>query len=179
MYSEKNKPLVLIRKGRLALRSWEPDDLMELVSLANHHEIARNMRDGFPFPYTEEDARNFIEKSIMDIPMHVFAITRDNALCGSIGFFRKENVYRLNAEIGYWIGIPFWNQGIATEAVQQLCSWLFSHTDIIRITAHVFSINPASMRVLAKAGFQKEAVLKNALVKDTIILDEHLFVLLK
>jgi RimJ/RimL family protein N-acetyltransferase len=83
-----------------------------------------------------------------------FAVTADNKVIGSIGVFRQENIHKRTAELGYYIAQEYWGKGIMTEAVKQICEYVFGSSDIIRIYAEPFAHNSASCRVLEKAGFQ-------------------------
>ena len=108
-----------------------------------------------------------------------FAITTDEKVIGSIGAFRQGNIHRKTAELGYYIAEEYWGNGIATEAVRQLCDYIFSHTDIIRIYAEPFSYNIGSCRVLEKAGFQYEGTLRSNAVKNGKVLDMKMYSKLK
>ena len=104
-----------------------------------------------------------------------FAITIDDKVVGSIGVFRCENIHFRTAELGYYIGEPYWGNGMGTSAVKQVCSYIFENTDIIRIFAEPFAYNKASCRVLEKAGFQLEGIMKCNAVKNGQILDMALY----
>ena len=106
------------------------------------------------------------------------AITINDQVVGGIGITQQADVYRFNAELGYWLGEPFWNKGIMTEAVQAMVDYAFENFKLIRIYARVFEFNEASMRVLEKAGFHKEAINKKAVYKNQTLYDEHLFAIL-
>ena len=107
------------------------------------------------------------------------AITVDDGVVGGIGIVQQSDIYQLNAEIGYWLGEPYWNTGIMTEAVRAMVDYTFANFKVLRIYAGVFDYNIASMRVLEKAGFHKEAIHEKAFFKNGKVLDEHLFVLTK
>ena len=111
-------------------------------------------------------------------PKSVFAIIYKEELCGSIGIFPMQDVYRKSAEIGYWIGEEYWGKGIAARAVEKIVQYGFENFDIVKIFAGIFSNNRASERVLEKNGFIKEAVLKKAVFKNDEFLDEHRYALL-
>jgi RimJ/RimL family protein N-acetyltransferase len=109
----------------------------------------------------------------------IFAIDIDGVAVGSIGITPQTDVREKNAEIGYWLAEPFWGQGIATRAVIQLVEYGFKTYDITRIFACTFSTNPASQRVLEKAGFVCEARLKDAMYKNGIFMDELIYAVRK
>ena len=108
-----------------------------------------------------------------------FAISSDSEIIGGIGFNQKSDVFSKSAEIGYWVAEPFWGQGIATEALTAIISYAFSKFDLIRIYAAPFESNPASSRVLEKAGFQYEGRLRKSVVKNGIVMDQLLYSILK
>lgn len=134
------------------------------------------MRDAFPHPYTEADAEAFIAGASSGRNW-AYAIEVDGEAAGGIGIHRREDVERYSAEIGYWLGEAFWGRGIATAAVQTLSQYILRNTEIFRIYAHVYAWNPASMRVLEKAGFEREAILRRSVVKDGVVLDRALYAL--
>jgi RimJ/RimL family protein N-acetyltransferase len=134
------------------------------------------MRDLFPSPYTVDDARRFIAIATAPSPGIFLAIEVGGEAAGGIGIHPLGDVHRGTAEIGYWLGEPFWGRGIVTDAVHALVPVVFSQTDLIRIQAGIFSHNPASMRVLEKCGFVREAVLRNAVTKKGVVMDEMVYV---
>lgn len=132
------------------IREWRTEDKNSLANTLNNKKILDNLRDGLPYPYTVKDAEEFILSMLAadKTKTFAFAITVNDLAIGSIGAFRCENVHARTAELGYYIGEPYWGQGIATSAVKQICKYIFDHTDIIRIFAEPFSYNKASCRVL-------------------------------
>jgi len=169
--------MVTLTSNRVTLRPWCEEDLTSLVRHANNFNIWINLRDGFPYPYTEEAGRGWL-KIAADEAFHLFlAIEVDGQAVGGIGSNFKEDVYRINAEIGYWLSEEFWGQGLVSAAVTLLVDYVFmNYPDIQRIYADVFSYNPASFRVLQKCGFHLEAIHKNAVIKNGQVIDEHRFV---
>ncbi len=156
------------------------DDAEPLALLANNKRIWDCVRDHMPHPYTLEDARAFIERSEEEEPPHTFAIINaENRLCGVISLIPQDDVYRISAEIGYWIGEPYWGQGIATQAVALMTLYGFEQLNLERIFAGVFDFNLASMKVLEKNGYQKEGVLRKAAIKNGVIRDEHRYAILR
>lgn len=133
-----------------------------------------------PHPYTLPHADEFIAYCIAQKPPQVLAITADDAIAGCIGLEMQTDVSRWSAELGYWIGEPFWNKGIATEAVKLMLEYTSQNFPmLVRIYAGVFENNTASMRVLEKCGFHLECILRKAVVKNNIISDCYLWVKLK
>jgi RimJ/RimL family protein N-acetyltransferase len=159
----------------IQLRLWQLEDLDNLVRYANNKKIFDNLRDVFPHPYTEADGRHFIEVNAADNPTKVFAIEVDGQAVGSIGIFPQTDIHRKNAEIGYWLGEPFWGKGIVTEAVRRIIDYGFSTFDITRIYAIPFPTNIGSQRVLTKAGLHFEARLEKALFKNGQYVDELIY----
>ena len=100
-------------------------------------------------------------------------------MIGSIGVFRQENIHKQTAELGYYIAEEYWGKGIMTEAVKQICAYVFGSSDIIRIYAEPFAHNNASCRVLEKAGFQYEGTLRSNAVKNGKVIDMKMYSLLK
>ncbi len=94
---------------------------------------------------------------------------------GSIGFFPKENIYRYNAEIGYWLAEPYWGQGIIPSVLETICEYIFETTKLTRIYAEVFGKNKASARALEKAGFTKEAIIVQNIYKNHEVDDTQIY----
>jgi RimJ/RimL family protein N-acetyltransferase len=161
------------------LRSWKETDAASLVRHANNERIAMNLRDGFPHPYTMEDARSWIKMVKENKKDPIFAIEIEGEACGGIGLHGGQDVYRFNAEIGYWLSEQYWGKGIVSEAVRIVIRYGFDHYPWTRIYAGVFSNNPASMKVLEKAGFLREAIFKKSVKKRGSYLDEHVYSILK
>ncbi|MDP4179583.1 MAG: GNAT family protein [Bacillota bacterium] len=163
------------------IRRWRMEDAPYLAEALNNKNIHNNLRDGLPFPYTVSDAEKFITAMLnSDInKTYAFAITVDDKAIGSIGVFRNENIHFRTAEMGYYIAEPYWGQGIGTSAVNQICRYIFDHTDIIRIYAEPFAYNMASCRILEKSGFVCEGILRKNAVKNGKIIDMKMYSLLK
>ncbi len=160
------------------LRPWQLSDVQSLAKCANNKNIADNLRDGFPYPYTLNDAQNWLKSAINDKNL-LMAIELNEQAVGGIGIIYKTDVYRLSAEIGYWLCENLWGKGIMCEAVKNMVQYTFANTRIVRIYAGIFENNIASARVLEKAGFFLEATHKNAVIKNGTIMDEKLYSILK
>jgi RimJ/RimL family protein N-acetyltransferase len=164
----------------IRIRPWQPEDLETLVQLANNPRIAANVRDSFPQPYTNEAGTAWIESQRHKQPYTSFAIEVDGQFAGGIGVEPKADIYRCSMELGYWLGEPYWGKGIATAAIGQLCNYVWNtYPDIVRLYAEVFAHNTSSMRALEKNGFQLEGIRKKAAVKNGVILDDYVWVLLR
>ncbi len=163
------------------IRPWRAQDVPDLALALNNPKVQDNLRDGIPYPYTEQDALEFITSMQHADPQNTFAfaITQDDRAIGSIGVFRKDNIHRRTAELGYYIAEPFWGQGFVTEAVRAICAHVFAQSDILRIFAEPFAHNAASCRVLEKAGFLYEGTLRKNAIKNGCVLDMRLYALVK
>jgi len=167
--------LVQIILSKCTLRPWSLDDKASLVRHANNRNIWRTLRDRFPFPYTEDDADEWLFRAANEQPQTSFAIEVDDKAVGGIGIHLQTDVHRRSAEIGFWLGQTCWGRGIMTEAVRELTPYAFQHFDLCRLYAFVFSPNRASARVLEKAGYQLEGIMRKSVIKDGQILDQLLY----
>jgi ribosomal-protein-alanine N-acetyltransferase len=148
------------------LRPWKPEDAPSLVKHANNVRVASNLRDGFPYPYTPSDARNWLNTAGENPRDVILAIEVNGEACGGIGLHGLTDVYRYNSEIGYWLSEAYWGRGIMTEAVGAVVEHAFTKTIWLRLFAAVFENNPASMH-------------RKAVMKGGMLMDEHLYALLK
>ena len=163
------------------IRKWELSDAKDLAAALSNRKVQDNLRDGLPYPYTEQDGKEFISAMLSadENEIFAFAITVDDMVIGSIGIFRQGNIHRQTAELGYYIAEEYWGKGIMTEAVKQICEYVFVNSDIIRIYAEPFAYNIASCRVLEKVGFQYEGTLRSNAVKNSKVIDMKMYSLLK
>lgn len=163
------------------IREWKIEDASELAEMLNNKKILDNLRDGLPYPYTKKDAEEYITamRQADKSETFAFAITVDGRVIGSIGIFRCSNIHSRTAEMGYYIGEPYWGKGMATSAVKQACRHVFANTDIIRIFAEPFAYNTASCRVLEKAGFQFEGLLRSNAVKNGQVQDMKMYAMVR
>ncbi|WP_409015820.1 GNAT family N-acetyltransferase [Anaerostipes caccae] len=163
------------------IRKWKLSDAEDLAAALSNTKIQNNLRDGLPYPYTEKDGTEYITDMLSadEDQTFAFAVTADSKVVGSIGVFRQENIHRQTGELGYYIAEEYWGKGIMTEAVKQICTYVFDKSDMIRIYAEPFAYNAASCRVLEKAGFQYEGTLRNNVVKNGKVIDMRMYSLLK
>ncbi len=163
------------------IRKWKRSDAKDLAIALSNKRIQDNLRDGLPYPYTEQDGADYISAMLSadENEVFAFAVTVDGRAVGSIGVFRRENIHRQTAELGYYLAEEYWGKGIMTEAVTQVCKYVFEKSDVIRIYAEPFAYNAPSCRVLEKAGFQYEGTLRSNAVKNGKILDMKMYSLLK
>jgi RimJ/RimL family protein N-acetyltransferase len=160
---------------KFKLRTWAISDLESLVKYANNWNVAKNLTDKFPHPYTERNGREFIEFATKDNPIHILAIDIDRQAIGGIGIHPQEDIHRKNAELGYWLAEPFWGQGIISNAIIQIINFGFSTYDIDRIFARPFGTNIASQKVLKKNNFILEGRFEKVLFKNGEYLDELVY----
>ena len=154
------------------LRSWRRGDLDSMVAHANNRNVWINLRDRFPHPYTARDGRAFLKHILAHQPETAFAIAVNGDAVGGIGFQIMDDVERVSAEIGYWLGESFWGHGIATEALVALTRYAIATHGLTRIYAVPFAWNTASCRVLEKAGYLLEGRLRRSAVKDGTVTDQ-------
>ncbi len=162
----------------ITLRILKKSDKIQMAQLANNKKIWDNVRDGFGHPYTEKNAEEFIQYQTRSETDKVFAIDFNGELCGLVGLILQKDVYRKSAEIGYWIGEPYWGEGIATQAIGLLVRHAFDELALVRLYAGVFEYNVGSMRVLEKNGFAKEGISKKAVLKNGEFWAEHRYALI-
>ena len=173
-------PSMEIRCERLLLRPWRRGDEGALIRYANNRNVWRNLRDRFPHPYTIADAESWIRRNEeTNEPTMSFAIVLEGEPVGAVGLEHREDVDRRTLELGYWLGEPFWGRGLATEAARAVADYAFATFDVERLEAGVFEWNPASGRVLEKAGFQLEARLRKSVFKDGQLIDRLLYARLR
>jgi [ribosomal protein S5]-alanine N-acetyltransferase len=165
--------------GRLGtVRPWRGSDVPSLVKYANNPNIARQLRDRFPHPYTAADARQFIQSVAQARPTTSFAIAVGGEAVGGAGFAPGADVERYSAEVGYWLAEPFWGRGITVEAVRLVSDYAFNTCNMLRLFALPFADNAQSIRVLEKAGYTREAILRASSVKHGVTRDQALYALI-
>jgi RimJ/RimL family protein N-acetyltransferase len=168
---------MLIDAGTCVLREWRLDDAEALARQANDRRVSINLRDRFPFPYTLEHAAQWLARTVgAERPVN-FAITErgsDEPL-GGIGLMLQEDTARISAEIGYWLGVGAWGRGIATAAVRELTAYAFDVVGLERVYAVCVTRNPASARVLEKAGYILEGTMRRSAIKEGVVLDQFMY----
>ncbi|SRR5258705_13468987 len=157
------------------LRPWTIDDLESLVKFANNFDIAKNMTDQFPFPYTIEKGKLFIATATKEPPFHIMAIDINGEAVGGIGIHPQSDIQCKNAELGYWLAQPYWGHGIMSKAIIQMVDYGFQTWDINRIFARPFGTNIASQKALEKAGFIMEGRFEKSFYKNGQYLDELVY----
>ncbi|MBI1176312.1 GNAT family N-acetyltransferase [bacterium] len=164
-----------LRLSKSVIRPLRHDDATTLQRYANNRNVWLSLRDVFPHPYTMEDAHAFLERVVQEKPEVTFAIATDSEVVGCIGLRLGNDVHRKTAELGYWLGEPFWGKGIMSEAVSDFTQYAFETFGLRRIFAEPFEGNRASARVLEKAGFVCEGRLRANVLKDGKTLDSFLY----
>lgn len=160
---------------QFSLRPWTTGDLDSLVKFANNFNIAKNLMDVFPHPYSIEDGKHFIDMATKNATPNILAIEVNGEAAGAIGLHPQHDVYRKNAELGYWLAEPYWGKGIITGAIIQMVDYGFKNWNIKRIYARPFGYNIASQRALEKAGFIFEARLEKTIFKNGAYHDELIY----
>jgi len=161
--------------GSSVVRDWSRSDKDSLLRHANNRNVWRNLTHRFPHPYTEVDAEAwFAMLEAMREASH-WAIEADGQAVGAIGCMPGEGVYQRSAQFGYWLGEGYWGRGIMTAAVKAVVPYAMERFRLVRLESPVFEWNPASMRVLEKCGFVREAVLKASVIKDGQLIDSVLY----
>jgi len=157
------------------LRPWRDADRADLVRNANDRRVWRNMTHTFPHPYTDDDAQLWLVIAADPGASIQLAIEVGGRAAGGIGAIAGEGIFSATAQFGYWLGVPYWGRGIASAAAGALAGRIASEQIFARLEAQVFQWNPASMRVLEKAGFTREAALRSAATKDGQLIDTVLY----
>jgi RimJ/RimL family protein N-acetyltransferase len=164
----------------ISLRPWHIGDAARLASIADDKDISCNLRDGLPFPYSLQDAVRWLNLILpMNFPPRYFALIFNEEIVGSISIELKSDIYRKNAEIGYFLVPEHWGKGIMTTAIKAVSSYAFREFDIIRIYAETFCDNIGSGRALTKAGYSHEATLRRSIIKNGVIRDACIYSLLR
>lgn len=165
---------------KIELAKWKMEFAKDIAYHANNKKIADNLRNVFPYPYTFEDAEEYINSCMENDEKKQCcrAIVVDGKAVGSVGIFVKDDVYCKNGEIGYWLSEEYWHKGIMTFAVTEMCKYAFDHYDIVRIFAEPYAHNTGSRKTLEKCGFTLEGILKNSVYKNGQIYDSCMYGLL-
>jgi RimJ/RimL family protein N-acetyltransferase len=166
---------ITLHGARSTLRKWRQDDEDAIVKHANNLNIAKHLRDRFPHPYTLADARGFLEMASAEDPQTNFAIEIDGEAAGGLGYVPGSDVERYSVEVGYWLGEAHWGRGVVTEALTVFTDYAFSRLGLLRVFALPLADNPASIRVLEKAGYSAEGRLRSSCVKYGQVRDQLLY----
>jgi len=157
------------------LRKWNLNDIDSLVKYANNYKIAANLTDQFPHPYNRENGKAFIQMATKDDSINIFAIEINGEASGGIGLHLQTDIYKKNAELGYWLAEPYWRKGIMSNAIRQMLDYGFKTFEIERIYACPFGTNIGSQKVLEKTGFILEGKFEKTIYKGGEYLDELVY----
>src|SRR5471030_3072869 len=174
-----SKNIMELEGPGFTLRGWKLTDAVSLQKHADNKNISCFLLDRFPSPYTMEAATAWVSFKLGEYPVTNFAIDIDGEVVGVIGLDFREDVYRKAPLLGYWISEEYWGRGIMTEAIKLVSNYALYNLDIVRIQAGVLGNNPSYMRALEKAGYVKEGILRNSIIKNGVILDEHIYAVIK
>lgn len=166
---------MLLRGRSCTLRRWHVDDGPSLVRHANNLNVAKHLRDRFPHPYTARDAHQFLRSIPTSGPQMNFAIEVEGEAAGGLGYVPGTDVERFSAEVGYWLGEVYWGRGVVSEALTLFSEHAFAELQLLRLFALPFADNAASIRVLEKAGYSLEGILRASCVKYGVPRDQALY----
>jgi [ribosomal protein S5]-alanine N-acetyltransferase len=166
---------MVLQGQRCTLRRWRMDDAASLVEHANNINVAKHLRDRFPYPYTARDAALFLKSIATADPLTNLAIDVDGHAVGGLGYVPGNDIERYSAEVGYWLGEACWGQGVVTEALRMFTDHAFAKLRLLRLFALPFADNQASIRVLEKAGYAREGILRSSCVKYGAVRDQALY----
>lgn len=161
----------------IVLREFKQEDVFLLQDHLNNPQVTQYLTSSIPQPYTLDDAKWWINEGCKG--GIVRAIEYNGQLVGSVGANRRQFEQARTGEIGYWIAQSYWGKGIATAALIELTAHILQTSDILRVQAHVFAGNLASNRVLEKAGYSLEGVLRKAVCKQGVIMDAFLYAIVR
>ena len=170
---------LVLETPRLKLRQYQEDDIAELVPLISAREVAATTLR-IPHPYTEHDAREYLAKAKTDHEGQVrraITLRPRGQLIGGIGLAVDEQ--HQHAELGYWLGVPYWGKGYATEAAQAMLRYGFQELGLHRIFATHYMHNPASGRILMKLGMRHEGRQREHICKWDQFIDVELYGILR
>jgi len=167
-----------LKGSTFLLRGWCLTDAESLQRSADNKNVSDFLMDRFPCPFTMADAETWVKRWEHQYPVINFAIVdSNNVVIGGIGLEFRADIYCKTPLLGYWLAQPFWGKGIMSSAVALISHYAFNKLGAICITAYALSNNPASMRVLEKAGFIRQGVINKSVIKNNQVLDEHIFAL--
>jgi len=168
-----------IECDKCILRKWKPSDLENLVKNANNYKIARNLRDAFPYPYTIEDGKKWLEFAKNGEWGYKFAITINDEAVGGIGLIVGTDIERKSSEVGYWLGEDYWGKGITSSAIEGIVKFAFNNLKLERVFAVPLEHNIASRKVLEKNDFVLEGILRNSVIKTGKMYNQALYAKIK
>lgn len=161
--------------GICVLRKFETGDTALIAQMANDRDVWLNLRDRFPHPYELAHGEAFVASAAAEDPPTNLAVCVDNRAVGSVGIILGKDIERVSAEIGYWIGKPYWGRGITSVALRSATEYAVKTFGLTRVFAIPFAHNLPSIRVLEKAGYVREGLMKQSAIKDGVVQDQYLY----
>ena len=161
------------------LRSFLYGDALSLAKHGDNKEIAKNLRDSFPNPYTLEHARVWIQYVKEYESKTRFVIAHCDEAVGEIGFVSQADVHRFSAEIGYWLSQEHWGKGVMSKAVSLISQYAFEQCELVRLFADVVEHNQGSCKVLEKCGYKLEGVFQKHIFKGDQFYDQYIYALIR
>lgn len=170
---------MIIKCDKCTLRKWKDSDLENLVKNANNYNVASTLRDAFPYPYTIEDGKDWIEFAGNEEWGYNFAVTIDDKAVGGIGLIVGRDIERKSSEVGYWLSEDHWGKGITSSAVKAVVKYAFDDLGLERIFAVPLEYNTGSRKVLEKNNFVLEGILRNSVFKRGKLYNQALYAIIK
>lgn len=167
--------VITTERPDVVLRPYGADMLGGLVDICNDPKIAQYMSDRFPYPYTESDAREWIEFATSQEPVTSYAVFADESFVGGVGAEEKEAEFSGTFEMGWWLTPSAWHRGIAAVAGRALLKEMFFNRGAMRIEAPVMHANPKSGRVAEKIGLVFECRSPSRYVKHGVRYDQLMY----
>ena len=163
------------------LRALVAEDAPSLQRCADDKAVWLNLSEGFPSPYTLADAVAWCEGGSRAPALgHVWGIEFEGSVIGCISIRQDKGWLRCNAEVGYWIGRPFWQRGITSAALKLVCHWAWqSVPELTRIYAPIFARNAGSQAVAMSCGFEQDGVFQKSAIKAGDVIDRTQWALLR
>jgi ribosomal-protein-alanine N-acetyltransferase len=166
------RPVFPLVGAACLLRPWTLGDLPSLVRHANNRNISRQLRDVFPYPYTDGDGLAFVQMASAVEPPTALAIEVDGEACGGVGLVLRSGNERHTAEVGYWLGESYWGRGVGPDALRLVTRYAVDAFGLARLDAFVVATNTRSCRTLEKAGYVLEGRTRRSFLKDGVMHDQ-------
>ena len=167
--------LIPLKTSEYWLRTWTSKDAETFMKYVNNRAIWLNMRDEFPYPCTRQDADRLIAQANSNDNVIYLAIANEWEAVGSISLQIHDDIRRYSGVLSYWVGQPYWGQGLATAAIEIISDYALSKLGLVRVYAKVFSTNIGSIRALEKSGFEREGYFRKGVFKEGQFIDQTLY----
>ena len=169
------RPRLTTEREDIILEPWGAHHKDGLIAAADDEQIARYMTNQFPYPYTEQDADEWLAICAAQDPPLSFATLVEGVVAGGLGSAPRDDVWSGSAEIGWWLSPRYWNQGITSAAVRRYIRYCFEDLNMHRVDAGVFATNPASASVAEKVGLFFEGIAVDGYLKNDELIDRLQF----